>query len=335
MTEYLKDNSVKPATVGGLLQSMIDEGTDGRLGIEPIGTGFTPLDFVLEGGLLPHELVLLGGLPGAGKTLTALQWARSFAGAGRPVTFLTYELDQLTLLGRLLIQELATTAVHLDTTQQIEMRKQVNSMMLGTLDLHQVMQRFPEVKEAMESLHSAAGTLNVVQASTQTTDAAAVHEIAAKTLEPGGILVVDYLQKVPVFEANSLKEQVHRATEELKEIAVAEDLTVLALAAVAEGGIGIRRLRLSQLRGSDSLAHECDLAMVLNEKSTATSDRHTAFDLTKMAEAKGQIVLSIEKNRRGTNDIHLEFKKDFANFRLHPKGQFITEALADGEHVVA
>ena len=101
----------------------------------------------------------------------------------------------------------------------------------------------------------------------------------------------------------------------------------LALAAADERGVAARRLRLEHLRGSDSLAHECDIAMILNEKVAATADRHLRYDLLKMDAAKHKILLSIEKNRRGQHDIHLEFDKDFANFRLVPEGAFNADGL--------
>ena len=33
------------------------------------------------------------------------------------------------------------------------------------------------------------------------------------------------------------------------------------------------------------------------------------------------MVLSIEKNRRGEHDVHLQFEKDFVNYRLDPKAR--------------
>ena len=76
-----------------------------------------------------------------------------------------------------------------------------------------------------------------------------------------------------------------------------------------------------------ALAHEADIAMILNQKATATSPNHLEFDLTQLQEAKNRVVLTIEKNRRGQSDVHLEFKKDFGNFRLDPAGAFVAEAL--------
>ncbi len=86
---------------------------------------------------------------------------------------------------------------------------------------------------------------------------------------------------------------------------------------------------MRDLRGSDALAHECDVAILLNQKVTATSDRHLKFDLTQLDEARRRTLFSIEKNRRGEVDLHLEFVKDFGNFRFNPDGAFMTEALTD------
>ena len=72
------------------------------------------------------------------------------------------------------------------------------------------------------------------------------------------------------------------------------------------------------------------MAILLNNKVTAaTSERHLKYDLTQLDEARRRTVFSIEKNRRGEVDIHLEFVKDFANFRFLPQGAYLTEAVTE------
>ena len=179
------DRSKTAESISHLLEVIADTGDDRRLGVPPAQTGFSPLDLALDGGLMPHELVLLGGLPGAGKTICALQWARSFARQGRDVLFLTYELDQLTLLTRLLIQELAVTASQLDSTARIAMRRSVVSMMLGTTPIADVVDAYPDVEKAMTDLHSESENLRVVQASTQTTSAEEVRRLVSERVGTG------------------------------------------------------------------------------------------------------------------------------------------------------
>ncbi len=61
----------------------------------------------------------------------------------------------------------------------------------------------------------------------------------------------------------------------------------------------------------------------------ATSPVHLAYDTTRIDEARNQVVVSVEKNRRGPTDINMEFTKDFANFRFDPKGSFVSDTLMD------
>ncbi|MDA3039835.1 MAG: hypothetical protein O3C27_09970 [Actinomycetota bacterium] len=324
-TESSVSLTVTHTSITGLLHDLatISHGA----GTRATPTGFTPLDMVLDGGFIAQELVLLGGRPGVGKTLTALQRARAAAAAGRTVAYICYEHDEVALLGRMIVQEIATNHPEVDATQMAALRAVIRDLVMGLRTLGEVAAVHPSVASAIESLNQSADHLTLFRASTQWSDTAWIAEIVVQHLKPGGLLVVDYLQKVPVQGFPDTREQVMRATEALKDLAVGADISVLALAAADERGVAARRLRLEHLRGSDSLAHECDVAMILNEKVAATADRHLRYDMHKMESAKQRILLSIEKNRRGQHDTHLEFVKDFANFRLDPGGAFNSDGL--------
>ncbi len=312
--------------VSSLLIKIVDGEMTGH-GIAPAPTGFHPLDLTFDGGFLPGELVLLGGQPAVGKTLSALQWARNIARHNRPVVFACFEHDEHSLLGRLISQELALIAPDLDSTSQLHARNSVRSLMLGLTDLDSLVGEQPVIKTALESLYESAPEFRLVRASGHWTTPAALRDLVSQDLRPGGVLFVDYLQKVPIPGALQLSDRVFRATEELKELAVNYNITVVALASADSTGIGEDRLRMDHLRGSDALAHEADIAMIINQKATATSPNHLEFDLTQLQKAKNRVILTIEKNRRGQSDVHLEFEKDFANFRLKPHGSFVAEAL--------
>ena len=72
-------------------------------------TGFSPLDDVLNGGLRPGDLFVLGGPSGVGKTIFSLQMARNVALMQRNanVMYVCYEHDRWHLLMRLLCLESA------------------------------------------------------------------------------------------------------------------------------------------------------------------------------------------------------------------------------------
>jgi replicative DNA helicase len=80
--------------------------------VRTVPTGYEVLDDVLSGGLHVGELVLLGGPPGVGKTIAALQWARGVARTGYIAVFACYEHEPTTLLVRLLALEAGEAGRH-------------------------------------------------------------------------------------------------------------------------------------------------------------------------------------------------------------------------------
>lgn len=300
----------------------------------PAATGFEPIDTVLDGGLLPGELVLVGGQPGVGKTILALQWARHLAGRGRPVLYACYEHDEAALLHRLLVQELAVLDPAAAPGERIEARAAARELTLGMATMADVTVRSPLVTHAVTGLERSLTRLHLLSASASSTTADELIRLVDERVGPGGVVIVDYLQKVPApptqtMGAPTTEDRVARAVEAMKELAVSRRVTVVALAAAGVEGIEASRLRLHQLRGADALAHECDVALVLNDKATAVADRHLKFDLTRLDEARHRTVVSVEKNRRGEANVHLELVRDFVNFRFEPRGSFLAEAMAD------
>src|SRR5512135_3909255 len=67
-----------PATLAEVMEEVEDQAQNGKSErLRPIPTGFTPLDEVLNGGIRPGELLMIGGAFGVGKTIWALQVARN------------------------------------------------------------------------------------------------------------------------------------------------------------------------------------------------------------------------------------------------------------------
>ena len=133
---------------------------------------------------------------------------------------------------------------------------------------------------------------------------------------------------MPVFPDIPVeRERVGRVIEGLKELALDQKVVVVAIAAADQGGLDARRLHLRHFRGSTALAYEADAIVVLNEKLAVVSRAHVAHSPNRAEEFHRQIVFSVEKNRNGTPDVHLEFEKDFAHYRFDPRGRWVAERL--------
>ena len=81
-----------PVTGGRALTDVVVGLEDAAIGTI-IPTGFEPLDKILDGGLRSRDLTLVAGVPGVGKTVMALQWARNVAAHGFNTAYVCYEHD--------------------------------------------------------------------------------------------------------------------------------------------------------------------------------------------------------------------------------------------------
>jgi replicative DNA helicase len=298
----------------------------------PIATGFDLIDRVLEGGMHPGDLLLLGGSPGVGKTVAALQMARNMAMSGHPVVYLCYEHDSATMLGRLLTLELGTMARPDNAPEIDRLRSLVVAATSGYRSLDELLRTEPLIAEAHEFLSAYAERLWLVRGSSSHTDLDAMEESLPAGTAGGSepVLIVDYLQKVAVHpEPTTEDEKVTRVVEGLKDLALRRRIAVIALVAADWDGVRSGRVRLHHLRGSSALAYECDVAVMLNDKHRAVSRTHLTFDAVKAESFHHQVVFSIEKNRSGPAMVDLEFRKDFLHYRFDPTGSYLMERLLD------
>src|SRR5207249_1021390 len=96
-------NRTAPRTVADVLNDLDYDIKSGQaLDLVPISTHFDPFDAVLGGGIRSGDLILVGGMPGVGKTVVTLQWARNMAISGETAIYACYEHEESALLGRLL-----------------------------------------------------------------------------------------------------------------------------------------------------------------------------------------------------------------------------------------
>ncbi len=321
------DWRVTESPVSHLVRQVVDgEMVSSRAGHELIATGYATLDRALGGGMHIGDLAIVGGLPGSGKTIAALQWARNMARAGNSVLYLCYEHDVATMLGRLMALEVGNLGTALDGHDGRAVSDALSYTMNGAGDPDSTVLEHPIARAALAQMEDYAERLVLSQAPNFCD-----LDLIQTKVEDGDydVVFIDYLQKVPSLRGLVGIDRYTNTVEGLKNLALDNECLLIAISAVDAGAMAERRLTLDGLRGAHALAHEADVVITINAKLRVVSRSHLAFDSTLYDEFSRHAVFTIEKNRRGMAPLNIEFEKDFARFRFHPKGRYVAEKLID------
>lgn len=271
----------------------------------PIPTGFAELDEILGGGLHPETLMLVGGPPGAGKTIFALQVARNIAAMHDALACVVcFEHSEVQLYQRLLCMESALG----DSRDEAITLQDIRAVM-GERDasLQLLLDASPFAREAWSRLVMYWERLFLVKGHPAKTTLS-VLEMYLTHLQARGervVLFVDHLQKVPVPYTgveSSPEKQIRVVTEGLKNLALAHRVPIVAIAASDTEGLKNERVRFQDLWGGSSVQYEPDVAVMLNRGE------------------RDEIVLSVDKNRMGASGVQNTLELDGAHFVLRPKG---------------
>ncbi len=324
----------------GRLTSVADllDRTDDRIrrgrspGATVVPTGFGVLDDALAGGFRSGELVLLGGPQGLGKTTMAMQMVRNVVLTGGHAVVFSYEHESHTLLERLLSLEAAEVAGYEAARLHAIRRAFEQPAAAGTLD-HR-MAALPGVAEGLRTLRGYAARLHLHESNGATTGLSQIREVVARLREETGVaplVVVDYLQKIPVPGGPAVEEErVTVVVEGLKDLTLALGVPILAIVAADKASlVSGKRMRVHDLRGSSALAYEADVVLIINDKYDVVARHHLVYDLGNAERYKSWVVLTVEKNRYGADHVELEFQKHFEEGRFEAVGQRVVEQLIE------
>lgn len=292
-----------------------------------ISTGFDVVDRVLGGGIRTRDLTLIGGSPGIGKTVAALQWTRHAARSGETVVYVCYEHDERSLFLRLLLVELGEGSAY-SMQGAREARAALRQVSNGSRDLEDALTESAALEEAYRRVVEYADRVWLVRGSGICTDLDDIDDMVRS--RAASIVVVDYLQKVPIDrDGLGETERITLVSQGLKQLAMDANVSVVAIAAADRVGLDAPRLRLRHMRGSSAMAYEADTVLIMNDKFSIVSKSHVTYDLTTAEGYKSVVVFSIEKNREGSSNVDVEFGKDFEFSRFHPTGRHVNERLYD------
>lgn len=297
-------------------------------------TGFPLLDEELGGGLRAGTLNLLAGAQGEGKTTFALQMARRCASSGRPVVFLSFEIEAEALLHKAISAEAADRSTR-STPLSV---RQVRTAFEASDDANGggLPERLGEHIGGMEALTAVSGyaaRLYIHRSTTTQTTldviAAAVKDVLAEHGVPP-LVIVDYLQKVCAPDHLAEEEKVTRVTEGLKDLSIEFECPVVAISASDRAGLEPgTRMRARNMRGSTSLAYEADVVLILSNKADVVARHHLMYGANNGEHFKDWSVVTVEKNRSGRSGGEVEFRKHFDCGRFVADGRFVSEKLVD------
>lgn len=326
----LRTDTPEPKTVTRLIADLDEHLAAGHTsGFEPIPLGFTSFDEAVGGGVRRGDLTIFAGPPGVGKTIAGLQAVRQVAATGRPAIYVCYEHDQAAMLLRLLAQVVASRD---DRGRALEiLRQHLQATDTRAHSLQELLGLSPVLDAAFSDLQAVGDKVILLSASARDTDLEAITALVDETMathDLAPLLVVDYLQKVPTDDIDAIARS-RRVVEALKDLAMRRDIPVVALASLTAGGLEARKLRLSHLDDTSSIAFEADVVVLLNDKMDAVAKAHLAYGGDVARDYPNWVVWGVAKNRSGPNLVNLEFRKDFTHFRFEPAGRHVSERLAD------
>ena len=333
--------SMSPRTAIDVLNDVRTKVATGELAdFEPVPLGMAPLDRMLGGGLRPGELMLIGGAQGTGKTTMALQMARNIAASGQAyVLYVNFEHDDSDMLNRLIAMEsvlphLPNTKASTGAVKITDVRAEVIRSWARSGDEQIDLAASPKLRGAIERIARYGNNLYLLRGSQTASTVDNLRELIdmhrRKSGERRMVLIVDYMQKVPqIPEPPSESEKVTYVVNGLKDIALTEHVPTIAIVAADKEGLKAARLRNHHLRGSSAINYEADVILILNEKYQIVAKVNIEFNPYQAQRFRDWVVVSIEKNRSGADNIDVEYHKHFDFSCFDPTGRPVQEKLIE------
>ncbi len=330
--------SMAPRSALDVLVDLNDKVVSGQLGeYQPVPLGMTPLDKTIGGGLRPGELLLIGGAQGTGKTTMALQMARNVAASGQAsVLYLCFEHDEPYLLNRLIALESALA--HMPQKAGAIKIQDVRKEILGTWSAEGSeapnLANNPRLRPSLDRIARYGQNLFLLRGSATASTINNVRSLVQDFRKLAGdrrlLVIVDYLQKVPqIPEPDTESEKVTYVVNGLKDIALSEEVPMIAIVAADKEGLKASRLRNFHLRGSSAINYEADIILILNEKYHIVAKVNIEFNPYQAQRFRDWVIVSVEKNRGGQDNVDLEFEKHFEYSCFDPNGRTVQEKLIE------
>ncbi|MFQ5704168.1 MAG: DnaB-like helicase C-terminal domain-containing protein [Gemmatimonadales bacterium] len=246
-------------------------------------TGFASLDNALGGGFRRHDLIVLGGDVGSGKSALAIAIALRVAAAGKPVAFLSGEMDEDRIMERALA---------------IEGRAAIDDLRAARLP--------PAVRSAVGA--AALRLRNLPLHVYPMKGASLEEELSGACAMDPALVIIDYLQLLTPAESRSTQsEDCAASIRAIKAFALDTKTSCLAVSQLPRHSADRtdRRPTLDDFGALGSIKQHADVVLGLYREEMYQAG----------AGVEGATELIIAKNRNGpTGFIDLYFYKQFMRF---------------------
>jgi len=263
-------------------------------------TGYSILDYKLNGGWQKGDLIVVGARTGVGKTAIALNFALNAAKRqNTPVLFFSLEMDAERLVGRLI-------------------------SMAGNIDGKKVNMHNIKGREDLIRVEQACKTLHDLPIYFDDTAMISLIDLEKKArlfqqrLPELGLIIVDYMQIISVASSKgqSREHEVAKISVALKGLARDLNVPVIALAQLNRAATGgaefkkktteIKEPEITELRESGQIEQDADVILLLHREGAYS---HENDDKPQPAK------LLLKKNRNGEpGEIKLVFTPQFQKF---------------------
>jgi replicative DNA helicase len=332
------NGSLVPRSALDVLVDLNDNLASGRFGeYQPVPLGFGLLDKTIGGGLRAGELMLIGGAQGTGKTTMALQMARNVASSGQAnVLYVCFEHEEQYLLNRLVALESALAHLPQKTgaIKIQDVRKEIMASWMAEGAGGAGLTANQKLRPSLDRIARYGQSLFLMRGSQTASTIDNLRKLIQQHRALSGdrrlLVVIDYMQKVPMYpEPNTEAEKVTYIVNGLKDIALSEQVAMISIVAADKEGLKAQRLRNHHLRGSSAINYEADIILIINEKYHIVAKVNIEFNPYQAQRFRDWVVVSIEKNRGGQDNIDLEFEKHFEYSCFDPNGRTVVEKLIE------
>jgi replicative DNA helicase len=332
------NGSLVPRSALDVLVDLNDNLSTGRYSeYQPLPLGFGLLDKTIGGGLRAGELMLIGGAQGTGKTTMALQMARNVASSGQAnVLYICFEHEEQYLLNRLVALESALAHLPQKTgaIKIQDVRKEIMSSWMSEGSGGGGLTSNQRLRPSLDRIARYGQNLFLMRGSQTASTVDNLRKLVQQHRVLSGdrrlLVIVDYMQKVPVYpEPSTESEKVTYVVNGLKDEALSEKVAMISIVAADKEGLKAQRLRNFHLRGSSAINYEADIILIINEKYHIVAKVNIEFNPYQAQRFRDWVIVSVEKNRGGQDNVDLEFEKHFEYSCFDPAGRTVQEKLIE------